>query len=116
MAGAKNRVSEDAKRIEFKIRLPRKLGDEIRQKAIRAKMFHSRYVEYVLENASHPDPSRTETINALKRINQDQARLGNLLNSGLLDPELKGNHEYMQKLLGEVRQMQQLLKAKVLTV
>lgn len=116
MAASKTRVSQDAKRIEFKIRLPRKLGDDIRARARRAKMFYSRYVEYVLENAKHPDPSRVEIINALKKINQDQARLGNLLNSGLVDPEFKANHEQMHKLLGEVRETQKVLKAKVLSV
>lgn len=117
MREIKRRKSEKDRREIITIRLPKWLCEEVRARAKRANdMPQSHYVEYVLINAAHPDKSRITTIDALKKINHDQARLGNLLNSGLADPATKSNHEEMEKLLGEIRDTQTALKAKVLVL
>ncbi|KZK96146.1 MULTISPECIES: hypothetical protein [unclassified Pseudovibrio] len=113
----KRRKPEEERREPFKIRLPKRLCEEIRKKAQAANnMKQSHYVEYVLTNAAHPDPSRMLAIDALKKINHDQARLGNLLNSAMTDPDIKSRLNDLEQLFGEIRDTQQTLKAKVLAL
>ncbi len=110
----KRRKSDDERREKFSVRLPRRMCDDIRARAKAAnKMPQSHYVEYVLLNAAHPDPSRLKAIDELKKINHDLARLGNLLNTGLGDGEIKGNHDKMEQLLVELKDTQHILKTKV---
>ncbi|QUS59123.1 hypothetical protein QT397_02205 (plasmid) [Microbulbifer sp. MKSA007] len=116
MDQVKRRKPEDERRKEFKVRLPKWLCDETRKKIAASGMKQAHYVEHVLINAAHPDPSRMLAIDALKKINHDQARLGNLLNAVLTDPDLKSKFADIDELFGEIRNTQQTIKAKVLAL
>ncbi|SFU15659.1 hypothetical protein SAMN05444141_11174 [Pseudovibrio denitrificans] len=117
MKPIKRRKPEEEIRKPFKIRLPKWLCDETRKKAKAANgMPQSHYVEFVLVNAAHPDPSRMTAIDELKKINHDQARLGNLLNAVLTDPDLKSKFADIDELIGEIRDSQQTIKSKVLAL
>ncbi|SDQ36879.1 hypothetical protein [Pseudovibrio sp. Tun.PSC04-5.I4] len=107
--GRGNRESTAA----FNIYLPKSVIADIKERADKMKWRYGHYVAYVYENVSHPDPSKMTAIDELKKINHDQARLGNLLNSGLADAATKANHEEMEKLLRDIRDTQAALKAKV---
>ncbi|MGH0002615.1 hypothetical protein ACQU0X_21295 [Pseudovibrio ascidiaceicola] len=100
----------------FNIYLPKSIIADIKVRADALDWRYGQYVAYVYDNVSHPDPSKMTAIDELKKINHDQARLGNLLNLALTDPDIKSKTEQLEHLYSEIRETQQALKAKVLAL
>ncbi|KZL20433.1 hypothetical protein PsAD2_01476 [Pseudovibrio axinellae] len=100
----------------FNLYMPLSVIADIKKRANKLNWKYGHYVAYVYENVAHPDPTKLTAIDELKKINHDQARLGNLLNAGLADTAVRANHEEMEQLLRAIRDTQTQIKAKVMAL
>ncbi len=89
------------------------LHSRITDLARRSNLSASRVVERLLETGRMPDRSADLLIVNLLQVNADQARLGNLLLKGLNETVDGHVGRQMQTLLGEIRQTQVEIKARI---
>ncbi|WP_057463923.1 hypothetical protein [Pseudovibrio sp. POLY-S9] len=107
---------KNEKTAAFNLYMPLSVIADIKKRAKKLNWKYGHYVAYVYENVAHPDPAKLTAIDELKKVNHDQARLGNLLNAGLADMAFRANHGEMEKLLHDIRDTQTQIKAKVMAL